>query len=223
MKATATRLRGNSFVKRAVVFDLDGTLIDSREDIAAAANAARQAVGLPGLPLAKVVSYVGDGADALIERLTPGFTALQRAVALDAFKTHYSAHCCDVTRPYPGIIQMLPVLMARGWKLGVATNKPTAFAQDICERLGLSEWLPVVVGGDGAKKPDPASVNKALARLGATSSRSWMVGDHHTDIHAGRAAGCKILWCHWGIGDRQGLAVDAEANCASDVLDLVDG
>lgn len=218
---TATRPRVERSVKRAVVFDLDGTLIDSREDIAAAANVARQAIGLPALPMATVVSYVGDGADKLIERLTPGAAPSQRNLAMDAFKAHYGKHCCDATKPYPGILQALSTLNGSGWQLGVATNKPTAFAQVILDHLGLTRWLPVVVGGDGAKKPDPASVRAVLSRLGSTGAVSWMVGDHHTDIQAGRAAGCRIMWCRWGIGERQDLAVDAEADSASSMTTLL--
>jgi len=220
---TANRLRVDALVKRAVVFDLDGTLIDSRQDIAAAANVARQALGLSVLPLSTVVSYVGDGAEKLIERLTPGSTIPQRVTAMTAFKGHYAEHCCDATKPYPGIADLLAALAASGWQLGVATNKPTAFAEIILARLELTRWLPVVVGGDGAKKPDPESVLTVLSRLGSTGALSWMVGDHHTDIQAGRAAGCRVMWCHWGIGDRQDLPVDAEAYCASDVITVVNG
>lgn len=206
---------------RSVVFDLDGTLIDSREDIASAANVARQAVGLPVLPLATVVSYVGDGADRLIERLTPGFDAPRRTEAMAAFKAHYAAHCCDATRPYAGVPEALASLAATGWSMGVATNKPGAFARAILDGLGLSRWLPVVVGGDGAKKPDPAPVREVLAKLGADAAESWMVGDHHTDIHAGRAAGCRVLWCRWGMGQRDGLPVDAEADSAADLAGVL--
>jgi phosphoglycolate phosphatase len=200
-----------------VVFDLDGTLIDSREDIAAAANAARRSLGLADLPLPTVVSYVGDGAETLIERLTPGCAPAQRAQALAAFKAHYAVHCCDATRPYPGVPEALAALAAAGWALGVATNKPDAFAAEILRRLGLGQRFGAVAGGDGAKKPDPASVRTVLARLGADAASSWMAGDHHTDIRAGRAAGCRVLWCAWGIGGRDGLAVDAEASAASDL------
>lgn len=210
-------------VERAVIFDLDGTLIDSREDLAAAANAARAALGLPLLSLPTIVSYVGEGVERLIERLTPGGQVDQRAAAQAAFSAHYAKHCCDRTRPYPGIAQVLAELEATGWRLGVATNKPTIFAQRILDRLGLARWLPVVVGGDRGKKPDPAPLRAVLVELGAQASVSWMVGDHHTDIHAGRAAGCRVLWCAWGIGDRQALPVDAEAASPAALLTVLDG
>lgn len=209
--------------ERAVIFDLDGTLIDSREDIAAAANAARVALGLSPLPLTTIVSYVGEGADRLIERLTPDGDADQRVAALAAFTAHYAKHCCDHTQPYPGIAQVLAALSVAGWRLGVATNKPTAFAQQILDRLGLARWLPVVVGGDQAKKPDPAPLRAVLDQLGAQAVASWMVGDHHTDIYAGRAAGCRVLWCAWGIGDRQALPVDAQAASPAALLTVLEG
>jgi len=204
--------------QKAVVFDLDGTLIDSREDIARAANAARSALGLSALPLSDVVSSIGDGVHKLIERLTPGCDPAQQATALDAFRAHYAKHCCDTTRPYPGITEALAALSAMDWRLGVATNKPQAFAKVILETLGLSRWLKIVVGGDAAKKPDPAPIREVLSGLEADAALSWMVGDHHADIRAGRAAGCRVLWCAWGFGERQDLPVDAEADSAMELV-----
>jgi phosphoglycolate phosphatase len=195
---------------RAVVLDLDGTLIDSRLDIAASANAARAALGLPALDPATIVGFVGDGADKLIERLTPGAGSAERERALAAFKAHYAVHCCVATKPYAGIPAALAALRADGWRLAVATNKPEAFARAILRGLALMPLFDAVRGGDRVRKPDPAPVRELLVELGADPAASWMVGDHHTDIRAGRGAGCRVLWCGWGFGDRDGLAVDAE-------------
>jgi phosphoglycolate phosphatase len=202
---------------RAAILDLDGTLIDSRQDIAAAANAARIAVGLPPLPLQTVVGYVGDGAAALIERLTPDADAAVRAAGLRAFMAHYQAHCCDHTRPYDGIPAALADLRAAGWRLAVATNKPEVLARAILAGLGLAPLIDALRGGDRVRKPDPAPVREVLVELAADPAASWMIGDHHTDIHAGRGAGCRVLWCEWGIGARDGLAVDASAATPADL------
>ena len=200
---------------RAAVFDLDGTLIDSRQDIAAAANVAREAVGLAPLDLATVVGFVGDGAQKLIDRLVadPG----RREAAMAAFMAHYAAHCCDLTRPYAGIPAALSALRAAGWRLAVATNKPEAFARTILAQLGLESHFAGVRGGDRVRKPDPAPVIELLRELDASPAASWMIGDHHTDIRAGRGAGCRIAWCEWGIGERDGLAVDASAAAPADL------
>lgn len=208
---------------RAAVLDLDGTLIDSRHDIAAAANVARVAVGLAPLELATVVGFVGDGAEALIARLTPGGDAPTRTAALTAFAAHYAEHCCDHTRPYPGIPAALEALRGAGWRLAVATNKPEAFARTILDRLALTPLVDALRGGDRVRKPDPAPVRELLVELGASPAGSWMVGDHHTDIRAGRGAGCRVAWCDWGIGDRDGLAVDATATAPVDLPRVLAG
>jgi len=204
-------------VIHAAVLDLDGTLIDSRHDIAAAANAARVVIGLSVQDLDTIVGFVGDGADKLIERLTPDAGPATRATALAAFKDHYARHCCVHTRPYPGIPEALRDLRAGGWRLAVATNKPEAFARAILDQLGLMPMLSGVRGGDRVRKPDPAPVLELLAELGASPAASWMVGDHHTDIRAGRAAGCRVVWCDWGFGDRDGLAVDVRVATPMDL------
>ncbi len=209
-------------VSRALIFDLDGTLVDSREDLAEAGNQARAALALPALSLAQVAVMVGDGAATLIERLTTGCSPGQRARALAAFLAHYAEHCCDRTRPYPGVPEMLGQLRAAGWLLALATNKPLAFTLDILDACGLDHFTEVR-GGDGARKPAPGQLLSILAELGAESSRSWMVGDHRTDILAGRAAGCAVMWCSWGIGRRDGLAIDAQADHPDDVVRLLAG
>jgi phosphoglycolate phosphatase len=192
---------------RVLIFDLDGTLIDSRTDLAASGNHARDAVGLTALPLTQVVGYVGDGVDKLIERLVPD--ASKRAAAKQAFEAHYRDHCCDATRPFDGLVEALDLLRARGWLLAVATNKPDAFTHLILRGCGIADRFAAVRGGDGPRKPDPGQLRSILDELDGDAARSWMIGDHHTDIRAGRAAGCRVLFCGWGMGHSDGEAVDA--------------
>lgn len=192
---------------RVLIFDLDGTLIDSRADLAASGNHARGAVGLPPLPLSQVVSYVGDGVDKLIERLVPA--AGNRAAAKMAFEAHYHDHCCDATRPFDGLVEALDHLRSQGWLLAVATNKPDDFTYAILRGCGIADRFAAVRGGDGPRKPDPGQLRSILLELGGDAAQSWMIGDHHTDIRAGRAAGCRVLFCGWGMGHADGEAVDA--------------
>ncbi len=200
---------------RVLIFDLDGTLIDSRADLAASGNHARGAVGLPPLPLAQVVGFVGDGVDKLIERLVPAPDL--RAAAKHAFFAHYRTHCCDATRPFDGLVETLDRLRARGWLLAVATNKPDTFMHAILHGCGIADRFVAVRGGDGPRKPDPGQLNSILAELGGEAGQSWMIGDHHTDIRAGRAAGCRVLFCAWGMGHADGEPVDATAQHPSDL------
>lgn len=204
---------------QALIFDLDGTLIDSRADLAASGNHARSAVGLPALPLAQVVSYVGDGVDKLIERLVPAVD--KRAAAKQAFEAHYHDHCCDATRPFDGLVASLDLLRANGWLLAVATNKPDAFTHAILSGCGIADRFVAVRGGDGPRKPDPGQLRSILNELGGDAAQSWMIGDHHTDIRAGRAAGCRVLFCGWGMGHADGESVDATIAHPQDLVQVL--
>jgi phosphoglycolate phosphatase len=201
---------------RLAIFDLDGTLIDSRADLAASGNHAREALGLPLLPLATVVGYVGDGLDKLIERLIPIID--RRSEAKRVFEAHYAQHCCDQTRPYVGIVEALTSLKANGWSLAVATNKPGLFTEAILRGCGLSGYFSGVRAGDGTRKPHPGQLLELMTDSAALAQNSWMIGDHHTDIRAGQAAGCRVAFCQWGMGYRDHLTVDAVVAQPMDLL-----
>ncbi len=207
--------------RAVIIFDLDGTLVDSRRDLADAGNIARAALALPPLALETVTGFVGDGAEKLIERLTPDAAPAARATAMAVFKAHYAMHCLDHTVPYDGIAAALGRLRELRLPVAVATNKPLAFTERILTGTGLREQIAAVRGGDGPRKPDPAQLRSLLDELGGTPEHSWMVGDHRTDIAAGRAAGCRVLWCAWGFGHRDGLPVDAVARQPREIADLV--
>jgi phosphoglycolate phosphatase len=183
-----------------VLWDLDGTLVDSREDLAAAGNVARAALGLPALPVATVAGFVGDGVGKLLERLLPGAAPAELARAHQAFSTHYAAHCADATRAYAGIPEVLKELAAAGCRQAVVTNKPESFSRRILAALGLDRWLTVVVGGDRWRKPAPEGIHDALRQLGGGAADAVMIGDHHTDLLAAAAAEIPAIWCAWGLG-----------------------
>ncbi|MCX8040306.1 MAG: HAD-IA family hydrolase [Planctomycetota bacterium] len=208
-------------MNRLAIFDLDGTLVDSRHDLADAGNAARAALGLPPLPLERIVGMIGDGAGKLIERLTPGCSAEQRARAMAAFRADYATRLTAHTRPYPGIPEALQALRARGWRLAVATNKPLAFAAPIIERLGLP--CDALRGGDATKKPDPAMLEELLAACAAERAQSWMIGDHHTDLWAAQAAGLRAAFCAWGFGQRGEAPATAVVASPAELLAVLDG
>lgn len=199
---------------RAVLFDLDGTLVDSRADLALGVNLTRQEMGFPPLDPAQVAGFVGDGVRKLLARSLPECPG-RLEEALEINRRHYALHLLDTTRLYPGAAQALEALLAQGFKLGVVTNKPREFTLPILEGLGIAgAFSAVVAGGDcRALKPDPLPLLMALEGCACEASGSWIAGDHHTDLEAGRRAGLLRCHCRYGFGSPQGetwdLAVDS--------------
>lgn len=196
------------------LFDLDGTLADTIDDLAASANHVRGRYGLPPLPVATVRTFVGDGARTLLRRALDGVLPVDRAAQaaeLDAafavYVAHHDVQCTVHARPFAGVREHLEALREAGHPLAVVTNKPERFARPIVQHLGLGELLPVVVGGDTLpqKKPDPAPLRHALRQLGAEPTVGTMVGDGLQDLGAARAAGLRTIGCLFGYGDAQAL------------------
>ena len=190
----------------AVLFDLDGCLIDTSDDLAASANALRAEHGLPAVDVATVLGWVGDGAPVLAARAlgVPVEDALA-AEGLTFFREHYTAHRLAHARPDPGVESGLRRLRDEGKRLAVVSNKPVAMCVEILDVLGLADHFATILGGDSApvKKPDPALLHLALERVGVPAERSAMVGDGAQDILAGRAAGCLTVAVTWGFRSRE--------------------
>jgi phosphoglycolate phosphatase len=190
--------------KRAVVFDLDGTLIDSDPDIRAALNRILAADGLAPLSTAEVQSMIGDGAKVLLERGFAARGAQAEPRHLTAFLADYEVNSVVDTVPYPGIVAALEALTAAGHLLGVCTNKPVVAARNVLARLGLDKYFAVVTGGDSTpfRKPDPKHLAATLAQMGAT--QAVMIGDHANDINAAAGLGVPSIFVTWGYGQAQG-------------------
>ncbi len=222
--------RGSPGTRRAVLFDLDGTLVDSAPDIAAAADRALAECGLPPRGVERIRHYVGGGAERLIHRaLTDSLDGVaERALfeaAHAAFFRHYAACLTASTLPYPGVVDTLTALRARGYALGVVTNKPARFAEPLLAALGLADYFEVTVSGDTlpVKKPDPAPLLHALAALDARIEGSAIVGDSMADLGAGRAAGLKVVCVSYGYSPTTRLAdhaPDALVDRMPDILPL---
>ncbi len=181
-----------------ILFDLDGTLVDSSADIAVAVNRTLDGLGLDRLDDGQIVGFVGDGVRKLMLRTLDRFGRTDVDDAVARFKVEYRDHCLEATRPYPGIAELLEALA--GARLGVVTNKPAAFARQILDGLGLQRHFHAVVGGDEAPlKPLPDPVLLALQRLGAQAQGGLMVGDHANDVLSGRAAGLCVCGVTWGF------------------------
>jgi len=188
----------------AAFFDLDGTLFDTRADLVATVNHTRRDLGLAELATEVAISYVGQGARYLLEHAIPEATCPYDAL-WENFLSHYAEHCCESVKPYAGVLETLDELAARGWKLGVNTNKPNFAARLILEKFGVTRHFgeAVVAGGDGFPlKPDPASLRACAARLGGheLTPDDWMVGDNWTDMRCAEAAGVKSAFCTFGFG-----------------------
>jgi phosphoglycolate phosphatase len=203
------------------LFDLDGTLVDSVADLATAVNLLRGELDLPPLPREAVRSYVGDGATLLVQRaLPPGLYSDRQ---LQRFLQLYGDHLLEETTIYPGIRDFLETLHDR--RLAVVTNKPLVLTLRLLDGLHLRRFFPVVLGGDScrAKKPDPAPVVEALRQLLRPPESAVLIGDHHTDLRAGRAAGVRTCFCAWGIGETGGVASDFFAATPFDLPRLFPG
>ncbi len=181
---------------RLAIFDLDGTLVDSVEDLAASVNHALGVVGLPRRDLDEIRGFVGEGARVLLERaVAPRADLVEPALA--AWREHYEDHCLDRTRLYPGIAALLA---NAGRALAVHTNKPGALARKILDGLGLRSRFALVLGGDEApRKPDPAGVRLIQARVGAAPEETVFVGDSLVDLATARAAGVRHVAVTWGL------------------------
>ena len=203
---------------RLAIFDLDGTLLDTLDDLAASVNAALAEVGLPSRPSLEIRTFVGEGARRLVERAVAPHAALVEP-ALAAWWRHYEAHCLDATRPYPGIPE---VLAGAGRLLAVHTNKPGRLARKILSGLGLLDRFAAVVGGDEApRKPDPAGTLALLERTGATPGSAVFVGDSRVDLQTAGAAGIRAVAVTWGFVSRAELAAAGATAWAERPADLV--
>ncbi len=188
-----------------LIFDLDGTLIDSRRDLATAVNLMRRDFGLPPLPVETVTRFVGDGVRMLVARSLEG-TGFSTEDGLRIIGPHYRAHLADETTLYDGVAEGLAMLHGAGHALAVATNKPTDAAEMVLEHFGLRVFFARVYGGGGAGplKPDPAFIEKLMRETGHGCDATWMIGDHRADLEAARRAGVRSVFLTYGYGVKDG-------------------
>jgi phosphoglycolate phosphatase len=191
-----------NIVIRTLLLDLDGTLVDSVPDLAAALNRLLGARGLAPLSRAETALMVGDGVAKLVER---AFAARGRAPDADAlaeYAADYGAHAAVATAPYPGVVKGLAALSAAGWRLAVCTNKPERAARSLLSALRLDGCFAAIGGGDSfpARKPDPAHLLATLKAAGGDPAHAVMAGDHANDVAAARGAGLPCIFAAWGYG-----------------------
>jgi phosphoglycolate phosphatase len=204
-------------VIRLAVWDLDGTLVDSKLDLCLAVNHALRAVGLPERTLDEVAGFVGEGAVKLVERAVAPRLDLTRP-ALDAWWEHYEAHLLDHTVLFPGLADLL----ARApFAMAVHTNKPGRLARRILEGLGVAARFAEVVGGDeAARKPAPDGTRGILARRGVAAADAVLVGDSLVDLETARAVPLRFVPVAWGLVDPARLAAAGSPAPARDAEEL---
>jgi len=201
---------------RTLLLDLDGTLIDTVPDLAAALNRLMRARGLAGFTLAATAAMVGDGVARLVERACAARGRQADAADVAAFATDYAAHAVAASRLYPGVADTLRLLAAEGWRLAVCTNKPEAPARALLRAFGLDGLIAAIGGGDSfpVRKPDPRHLLATLAAAGGTPDRAVMVGDHANDVAAATGAGLPCIFAAWGYGP-PAMAAGAAATAAA--------
>jgi phosphoglycolate phosphatase len=184
-----------------LVFDLDGTLVDSQRDLTEAVNATRLWMGLTPLPQEVVARYVGNGAPVLVQRALPDAGEEDWSRGLKYFLDYYREHMLDSTRLYPGVREALDELHRGGVPLAVLTNKPIRFTLQMLEGLGLDLHFFRVYGGNSfpEKKPDPTGLNALIAESRSDREHTVMVGDSAVDVQTARNAGARACGVRWGF------------------------
>lgn len=193
---------------QTVLFDMDGTVLDTLHDLWASTNHILRALGAPERTLDEIRAYVGNGAENQLRRALPqGSSEALLAQALAQYKAYYAEHCRDHTRPYDGIVPLLQELSAAGRRLAVVSNKPDAAVRLLsAEHFGA--LIPVAIGEtpQRRRKPAPDTVEAALAALGAPKEGTVYIGDSEVDIETARNAGLPLIAVDWGFRSRAQLA-----------------
>jgi phosphoglycolate phosphatase len=189
---------------KAVVYDLDGTLVDSREDISDSVNAMLKVLGLATKPPEVIWNFIGEGAERLVRRSLGAEHENRLPEALRTWRAEYQQRLLVKTRPYPGVVELLTVPPD---SRGVLTNKPGAFAREILQGLRMAPSFRAVIGGDEApRKPAPEGLLSLCRAFGAAPAETLLIGDSIVDLATGRAAGVPVCAVGWGLTPRAVLA-----------------
>lgn len=193
---------------RLIIFDLDGTLIDSLEDLAAATNAMLSHFNRPQLPSVEIRKLIGEGARRLVERALPGASTAEVDEGLAIFLDYNDRHIADFTVLYQGVPETLEELRRRGFILTVASNKNEDLCRKILGILGIENFFEAVLGADSVsrRKPDPEPVLTLMERFAVTAAETMMIGDSINDIAAGKGAGVATVACTFGYGSSEEIS-----------------
>ena len=195
-----------------IVFDLDGTLIDSAPDLVEAVNFAMTTLGRPTHSKARIEQWIGNGADVLVKRSLVGDWHVESApedfeAAFTLFKTYYAAHDWVHSGVYPGVLDTLAILKDRGVKLACVTNKTARFTDPLMVTAGLAPYFDLIASGDtfSAMKPSPVPLLETAKKIGVSPEQAWMIGDSINDISAGKQANFKTVAVSYGYAGRYSM------------------
>ncbi len=208
-----------------LVLDLDGTLVDSVPDLAAALNRLMDTRGLARFSESETARLVGDGVQRLVERAFAARGRTPDEQAIDEYVADYGAHYAVATRLYPGVDSTLRAMRECGWRFAVCTNKLEEPARDLLDVLGLGDLFAAIGGGDSfpVRKPDPAHVRATLSAAGGSPDAAVMVGDHANDVAAAHGAGLPCIFAAWGYGTpAMAAGADAAAQDACEIPELAE-
>lgn len=210
---------------KAVIFDLDGTLLDTLRDLYNSVNHALRTFGFPERTIDEVRRFIGNGVKKLMERSTPeGTDEETNAKCLDCFRAHYLEHMADNTAPYDGVNELIAKLREKGVRTAVVSNKLHSAVVDLCKDYfeGIEEAIGVSV--EAERKPNPVNVLKVLDLFGITAEECIYVGDSEVDVQTAHNAGVKCIGVTWGFRDEAELkenGADFIAHNADEVFNLI--
>ena len=207
---------------RTVLFDMDGTLLDTLEDLRESTNHVLREMGYPERSLEEMRRFVGNGAEMLIRRAVPEGTGEEEILrALGMFRSYYAAHCKEKTRVYDGMLALLDALRARGIKTAVVSNKPDEAVKKLSEEYFGGRMDYAVGAKDGRRcKPYPDMVDAALKALGETREGAVFIGDSEVDVQTGLNAGLPVIAVSWGFRSRETIAEAGATVIADDAAAL---
>ena len=207
---------------RTVLFDMDGTLLDTLEDLRESTNHVLRELGHPERSLEEVRRFVGNGAEMLIRRAVPEGTGEEEILrALGMFRSYYAAHCKEKTRVYDGMLALLDALRARGIKTAVVSNKPDEAVKKLSEEYFGGRMDYAVGAKDGRRcKPYPDMVDAALEALGETREGAVYIGDSEVDVQTGLNAGLPVIAVSWGFRSRETITEAGATVIADDAAGL---
>lgn len=208
---------------RCIIYDLDGTLLDSIKDIATALNLMRTSFKLKPLNIEEAKRCIGHGIDTLVKEAL-GRENVDKTEALSRMRQFYTEHLMDETTLYEGVEEGLQKLTDNGYIQAVVSNKPTEASVYILEKLGISKYFEFIIGEEKRfpLKPDPTAIKYVLEKTNSNPKESWMVGDNHTDMNAGSAAGIKLCFAKYGFGTQsEQVSPDIEVDTFKQFVDFV--
>jgi phosphoglycolate phosphatase len=205
---------------RTLLLDLDGTLVDTVPDLAAALNRLMETRKLASFSIKETAAMIGDGVTVLVDRAFAARGTMPDGAAVADFTRDYAAHLADASKPFDGVPAFLRRQADAGWRLAVCTNKVEAAARKLLDALDLSKFVVAVGGGDSfpVRKPNPEHLLATLRLAGGDPAEAVMVGDHANDVAAARGAGVKSVFVTWGYGS-PAMAAGADG-VAHDLADL---